>query len=173
MSVADPYCRVPVDREYREWLRNNSILFDGADAQASRRLSRFCKVSQCYANAARNARSGLEYYEGFVNTGLNGTGLVDFWFEHAFLVRESQMRVVDPTLALLYKMSDLARFCYIGRKFENAIQQMDDAGGRFDPLLRNEYARRSGRRGVGTRAWKCRRRPDRTGPKTKRPKRDD
>lgn len=117
------------------------MLFDSVDVISSRRLSKSCTKQQCYANAARNARTGLDYYEGFANAGFANADFIDFWFEHAFLVNKSDMTVVDPTLALTYKASDLAGLSYIGKKFDNPIMRMHSNSGRFDPLLGLEYIR--------------------------------
>ena len=131
--INDLYDELPVMDEYRQWLRNKTMILDNIDTAKSKSVSRYCKIKQCYANAARNSFGGLKYYEGFVKTRL-----ISIWIDHAFLVNENDLSVVDPTLAITTSESELAQCKYIGMRFDNPMVKMAKTK-KFSPLLIGEF----------------------------------
>lgn len=139
MSCNDFYSQLPVIDRYKEWLKNNTTLFEKIDTVKSKKLAKYCKIKECYANAARNSFGNLQYYEGFVKTGV-----IDLWIEHAFLVNKHDQSVVDPTLAIISSEPELTQCKYIGMKFKNPIVKMAKTK-TFTPLLL-DYFIRNGRK---------------------------
>ena len=117
--------------DYKEWFKKEATVFREIDRNQSKKLMEFanCKMRECYANSARNARNGFIYYEGYVKSPK-----IPIWIQHAFLVYNG--KVVDPTLAINDRIEEGT--VYIGKEFYNPMIQMVKKK-IFSPLLMEEF----------------------------------
>lgn len=125
-----------------KWLAKNGKYFSKVDKELSKKLSKYCKIKECYKNCwvVLDEYPKLEYYQGYAKDK-NG-----FVFEHTFLVKDN--KVIDPTMCLDAKLGDhnvKGRFAtkYFGVKFTlNQLHKIMVATEEFRNYIPELYAKK-------------------------------